>query len=336
MARSLIHLAAAALIACWSAAVLAQPPRPRIGDVCSIGFDPVWISQSYDPMSPNDYVASFTATARRANQPDGTHYSALLLRSGNYRLFSQLFVIRDDGNGSGGNVVYERPGPSLQPGLDDAGEIDLAFAATPSGVYSRTVEMQLRIPAGTAIEPGTFEHVFDVRYLCDYSDGRSDRGTVNRGFSIYLSVNGSVQASLVGTEPDFGEIGMLSDTDVAAAGPSVNLRRHYLRVAGTGPYQVDVSSQNGWRMTATGAPTGNAAERIAYRYELLGQQLDSSRPNFTPVRCQASGLAGENITLTAILTQGGLGKVPSPVYRDIITITVAPLATWVTDTQRCT
>jgi hypothetical protein len=335
MTRSLLHLAAAALIACWSAAALAQPPRPRIGDVCSVSFDPVWISQSYDPVSPNDYVASFTATARRGGQPIGTHYSALLLRAGNYRLFSQLFVISDDGNGTGGNVVHERPGPSLNPGLDDANEIDLAFAAS-GAVSSGRVEMQLRIPAGTAIEPGTFEHVFDVKYLCDYLDGRSDRGTINRGFSVYLSVNGSVQASLVGTEPDFGEIGMLSDTDVAAAGPSVNMRRHYLRVAGTGPYSVDVRSQNNWRMTATGAPTSNAAERIAYRYELLGQEVDSSRPNFTTVRCQASGLAGENIAMTATLTQGGLGKVPSPVYRDIITISIAPLATWVTDTQRCT
>jgi hypothetical protein len=334
--RSLLFLlAAAVLIACWSAAAPAQPPRTRIGDTCSVAYDPVWISQSYDPMSPNDYVVSFTATARRGGQPFGTNYSALLLRAANYRLFTQVFLIRDDGSGSGGNVVYERPGPNLEPGLNDAGEIDLAFSAA-DAVTSRTVEMQLRIPAGTAIEPGTFEHVFDVRYLCDYLDGRSDRGTINRAFSIYLSVNGSVQASLVGTEPDFGEIGMLSDTDVAAAGPSVNLRRHYLRVAGTGPYSVDVSSQNGWRMTATGAPTGNAAERIAYRYELLGQQLDSSRPNFTQVRCQASGLAGENIAMTAILTQGGLGKVPSPNYRDIITISIAPLATWVTDTQRCT
>jgi hypothetical protein len=335
MARSLIHLAVAALIACWPAAAVAQPPRLRIGDVCNVSFDPVWISQSYDPMSPNDYVASFTATARRGSNNVGTHYSALLLRSGNYRLFTQMFVLSDDGNGGGGNVIYERPGPSLDPGLNDAGEIDLAFAAS-SGVTSGRAEMQLRIPAGTAIEPGVFEHVFDVKYLCDYLDGRSDRGTVNRAFTVYLSVNGSVQASLVGTEPDFGEIGMLSNTDVAAGGPSVNLRRHYLRVAGTAPYSVDVSSQNGWRMTATGAPTGNAAERIAYRYELLGQEVDSIRPNFTPVRCQASGLAGENITMTATLTEGGLGKVPSPVYRDIITITITPLATWVTDTQRCT
>ena len=88
-------------------------------------------------------------------------------------------------------------------------------------------------------------------------------------------------------------------------------------------------------MTATGAPSGNAAERIAYRYELLDQELDSGRPNFTPVRCEASGVSGENIAMTATLTEGGLGKVPSPGYRDIITVTVTPLAVWVSETVRC-
>jgi hypothetical protein len=285
-------------------------------------------------MSPDDFIASFTATARRGSNTLGTNYSALLLRHGDYRLLTELYVLRDDGNGAGGNVVYERPGPSLNAGLDDAGEIDLVFASA-SDVSSRTVDMQLRIPAGTAIDPGIYEHQFDVKYLCDYQDGRSDRGNVNRGFVLYLSVNSVVEASLSGAEPDFGEIGALSDIDVAGAPPSTTQRRQYMRVAATGPYAVNVVSQDGWRMTATGAPTGSTAERIRYRYELLGQTLDSARPNFTPVMCEASGVAGENIALTATLTEGGLGKVPSPSYRDIITITVAPLATWVNGTVRC-
>ena len=142
--------------------------------------------------------------------------------------------------------------------------------------------MAIRIPAGTEIDPGDSLLEFDVKYVCNHDDERTTRGHNNRGFTISFPVNTAVQASLVGTEPDFGEIGMLSDIDVAGAPPSTTQRRHYLRVASTGPYEVMVVSQNGWRMTATGAPTGNAAERIAYRYELLGQELDSGRPNFTP------------------------------------------------------
>jgi hypothetical protein len=335
MARYRLGLAAVALMACWpvTAQAQAQAQRPRIGDECSVGYDPVWVSQPYDPTSPNDYVASFTATARRGSHTLATNYSALLLRHGDYRLLTEVYVLADDGSGAG-NVAHERPGPSLEPGLDDSGEIDLAFPSSNS-VASRTVEMQLRIPAGTAIDPGIYEHVFDVKYLCDYQDGRPDRGNVNRGFAIYLSVSSVVQASLVGSEPDFGEIGTLSTLDVAGAPASVTQRRHYMRVASTGPYQVDVTSQNGWRMTAGGAPTGNEGERIRYQYELLGQTLSSARPNFTPVRCAASGVSGENITLTATLTEGGQGKVPSPNYRDVVTITVTPMAVWAPYIERC-
>jgi hypothetical protein len=39
--------------------------------------------------------------------------------------------------------------------------------------------------------------------------------------------------------------------------------------------------------------------------------------------------------LNATLTQGGLGKVPSPNYRDIITITVTPLAVAGDGAVRC-
>ena len=189
--------------------------------------------------------------------------------------------------------------------------------------------MAIRIPAGTEIDPGIFQAQFDVKYLCNHDDERTTRGIVNRGFTIIFPVSSAVQASLVGTEPDFGEIGMLSDIDVAGAPPSTTRRDHYMRVASTGPYEVMVVSQNGWRMTATGAPTGNAAERIGYRYELLGQELDSSRPNFTPVQMRGERRQRREHPLTATLTEGGQGKVPSPSYRDIVTITVTPLAVWV-------
>src|SRR5205085_9066122 len=109
----------------------------------------------------------------------------------------------------------------------------------------------------------------------------------------------------------------------------------FMRVASTGPYEVNVVSQNGWRMTASGGPTGNTSERIGYRYELLGQELDSGKPNFTPVHCKSSGVSGENIRLTATLAEGGQGKLPSPVYRDIVTITVTPLAALTGETVRC-
>lgn len=334
MARTLLGLCAAVLLASWSGAALAQAPDQRIAERCDVSFDPIIVSQPYNPLSSHDYAVNFTATARSSGENSSMNYSAVLLRLGGRRLPMEIAVLADDGAGSG-NVLYERPGPRLASGLDDAAEIDLRFDQILGPIASRPVQMQLRIPAGAEIDPGFAVGEFDVKYLCDHLTGRSDKGTTNRGFVVYLPVNTALQASLTGAEPDFGEIGALSSIDVAGAPPSTTQRRHYMRVASTGPYQVAVTSQNGWRMTATGAPTSNAAERITYRYELLGQTMDSSRPNFTPVRCDASGVSGENIALTATLTEGGQGKVPSPNYRDIITITISPLAGVVAGAQRC-
>ena len=337
MPMPLFRLAAASLILCWPAAVLAQGPRPRIFDRCEVTFNPVILSQPYNPLAPDDYVQSFVTTANRAGgegnqEARGLIYNAVLLKHGNYRLPTELYVI--DAGGSSGDVLYDRPGPIVGPELGNHGEIEARFDL---GQSTNPVAMAIRIPAGTEIDPGlgTFQAEFDVKFVCNHDDVRTTRGYNNRGFTITFPVSTVVQASLVGAEPDFGEIGMLSDIDVAGAPPSTTQRRHYMRVASTGPYEVMVVSQNSWRMTATGAPSGNNAERIAYRYELLGQALDSGRPNFTPVHCKASGISGENISLTATLTEGGMGKVPSPVYRDIITITVTPLALSVGEAERC-
>jgi hypothetical protein len=333
LAMSLLRLVAAAVLICSSATLLAQRPGPRISDRCDISFDPVTLGQPYDPMSPNDYVQTLVTVLRR---PSGDvaaamSYSAVLLTHGNFRLPIQLYVIDQVGSATG-EVLYGRPGPRVGEDLGDNGEIEARFERQqPSNASS----LAIRIPAGTEIDPGPLVMQFDVKYVCNHDDSRTTQGHDNRGFSISLTVLAGVQASLVGSEPDFGEIGALSDTDVAGAPSSTTQRTQHMRVASTGPYEVDVVSQNGWRMTATGGPTSNPAERINYRYELLDQALDSSRPNFTPVRCKASGVSGENIRMTAILTQGGKGKAVSSNYRDIITITLTPLAVAISDAERC-
>jgi hypothetical protein len=191
------------------------------------------------------------------------------------------------------------------------------------------------MPAGANLSPGIVSARFDVKYLCDFALIASIRGTAQRAFTLNSNVTSAVQASLVGVDPDFGEIGNLSDSDVSSAPPSKTQRRHFMRVASSGPYEVRVASQNQWRMTATGAPTSVPADRIRYRDELLGQTMDSTRPIFTPVSCRSSGITGENITLTATLTEGGQGKTVSSNYRDIVTITITPLAAGTNGAVNC-
>jgi hypothetical protein len=60
MKKSLSAVALAALIACWSATAMAQAkaPRPRIGDICSVGFG--GCCQSNRNSSPIDTAVPFS------------------------------------------------------------------------------------------------------------------------------------------------------------------------------------------------------------------------------------------------------------------------------------
>lgn len=315
------------LVLLWPARAFAQLQN------CTVTFDPVTLARDYNPLDADDFVVSFNATGYRSGLAFAGKFSALLMRQSNDSIPYELIVLSDDGSGVG-SVLYQPPGPVLRTGLNDSGEIDLDYGIVIFN-NSRTFQMQLRIPAGTDLPAGVVHAVFDVKYLCEFGFLSELRGINLRAFTVNFNVASAVQASLVGQDPNFGEIGNLSDTDVAGAPPSTTQRRHFLRVASTGPYEVRVESQNQWRMTATGAPSNVPAERIRYRYELLGQTLESSRPNFTPVSCRAAGIAGQNIPLTATLTEGGQGKTVSPNYRDIITVTITPMAANTGGTVQC-
>jgi hypothetical protein len=270
---------------------------------------------------------SFTATGRRSGFTLDATFSAILLRRTGDSLPYELFVISDDGGAGGVNIINAPPGPALRTGLNDPGEIDLNFGILFGLPATRTFEVQLRIPAGVDLSAGNLEARFDVKYLCESRFLGNQTGTTPQGFVMTIPVSSALQASLVGAGPDFGEIGNLSSAAVATAPLATTERRHFLRVASSGPYEIRIDSQNAWRMSATGTQTSAPAELIAYRYALLGQTLDNSRRTFTPVLCRTTGTGGQLIPITATLTEGGLGKTPSPTYRDIVTVTVTPLAT---------
>src|SRR4051794_33638062 len=101
MRSALVRLAPFAVLACWQAPAVAQKPRNDIGDKCNVDFGPVTLSQPYNPLSPDDYAVSFTATAHRRDRNTTTEFSGVLLRDGNYRLPTELYVIADDGGGGG-------------------------------------------------------------------------------------------------------------------------------------------------------------------------------------------------------------------------------------------
>ena len=55
------------------------------------------------------------------------NYSAVLLRHGNYRLPTELFVLDAEGGRHAERVLYDRPGPPIGADLGDNGEIEARF-----------------------------------------------------------------------------------------------------------------------------------------------------------------------------------------------------------------
>jgi hypothetical protein len=293
-----------------------------------VTLDPVVVSQPYNPMSATDYVAAFTVTAHRVrpflSSPAAEANFVFLRKTTDSRPY-ELFVLLDDGGAGGTNSVFNPPGPTVQPGNNDAAEVDLRFGSS-FQPDTRTFDLQLRIPAGASLPAGDTDILLDVSYLCEFDLFFSQRGVDPSAFRVRITVSSALQASLVGTELDFGEIGSLSTQAVGTAPLTTTQRRRFLRVASSGPYEVRAESQNAWRMTVTGAATSKPNEQIGYRFELLGQSVDATRRTFQPVLCRSAGTGGQLLPMTATLTEGGLGKAPSPTYRDIVTITVTPMA----------
>ena len=126
MTRSLLRLAAAALIVCWSAAALAQRPSPRIFDRCDVTFDPVVLSQAYNPMSPNDYVASFTTTAHRPGGDNDSRHELQRRAAQAWQLPASHRIVSCSMTKAGPRETSSMiaPVPRLGEGLGDHGEIE--------------------------------------------------------------------------------------------------------------------------------------------------------------------------------------------------------------------
>jgi hypothetical protein len=97
-----------------------------------------------------------------------------------------------------------------------------------------------------------------------------------------------------------------------------------IRVASSGPYRVELSSQNNFRLTLAGGSLANSSQTMQYALGFLGQRLTSGLP-FAPTTCARAGIGGVNLPVQARLLEGGQRKAPSNSYSDVITITISPL-----------
>lgn len=240
-----------------------------------------------------------------------------------------FFLVQSSGM-AGLRIRYQ--GRDVLHPLSQAPRLSLLFPGSGTIFYnfglfgdqdSVSLPLTISVPAGmdlTAGEPLTF----DIVYVCDGIFGMDSvfvPDIVPRALTVRIDVASALQASWAGPQLDFGEIGNLDN--VAAAQRSVT---GAVRVASSGPYSVSVRSANGYRMTYPGGSPDDPQQRINYSVNFLGQGASPGAPRILEAVCRRAGLSGRNLPLSVRLLEGGSDKTAAPDYKDILTVTVTPLA----------
>lgn len=234
---------------------------------------------------------------------------------------------------NGTSILYTEGNTMGHPTINSqsAGEINYNFGGASQPDQSTPFNLVVTVPANVDLSAGN-PIDFDILYVCNGTGGMADVVTPTKlSSAIHINVNvlSALQASYAGPALDFGEVGDKTDADVTS---TPILRTGYVRVASSGPYSIDVTSQNGYKLTFPGGNPANATQSMGYSATFVGQTRNPS--NTTPITrtCTRAGLAGSPpnqgvlLPVDVRLLQGGQTRTPAPNYQDILTVTISPLA----------
>ena len=214
-------------------------------------------------------------------------------------------------------------------GAGAAGEIRYDFGNLLASDLSTPLNLRVTVPPGTDLSAGE-PIILDMLYICSGEGGMQSVPVPTRDVgAIRINVNtvSALQAYYAGAALDFGEIGDITTTQVQAAPDRYTTSSaNSLRVRSSGPFEVQVRSQNDFRLTFPGGSLANSAQTIRYSARFLGQEVTSNAA-FGTRTCARAGIGGEAgmLPLRAILKEGGAGKTPAPNYADTISITFTPI-----------
>jgi hypothetical protein len=233
---------------------------------------------------------------------------------------------------NGVSVLYTEGQTGTRPtiGAQSPGEMHYNFGGASAPDQSTPFNLVVTVPAGLDLSAGQPIR-FDISYVCNGTGGLRDVSVPTKlasAIQINVNVLSALQASYVGPVLDFGEVGAKTD---AQAPTDPGPRTGFLRVASSGPYSVEMRSEKGYRLSYPGGNPAIATQSIAYQASLLGQTRSPADTTSIRQVCTRAGLAssssgqGVRIPLTVTLQQGGLGKLPAPVYQDNLVVTITPL-----------
>ena len=307
---------------------------------------------TYDPFSGNNTNINLTGvTLSRVNGPGGE-------KTANIEFYVKgttaaqngtiLIPVSASGSGNGGptgsNIFFGTnqtpPILNINAGSPAPGVFRWAFSGNNAGSDTFTLNLTLQLPANLNLIAGT-TLPFDIVYSCNGTGGGgpfTDTGTVSNAIVVNVTILSGLQASYVGTNLDFGEVGNLTTAQVLGAPATYTTPpTNYIRVASSGPYKVAIASANNYKLTFPGGSLANAAQTLAYKALFLGQTPTTASPTFNTITCVRAGTdaAAGILPIRATLLEGGQGKTPAGNYSDTITVTVTPLLSTAPSQQNC-
>jgi hypothetical protein len=237
----------------------------------------------------------------------------------------------------GNNVLYTEGSTSGRPkaltssdgGAGAAGEIRYDFGNSNSSDTSTPINLLVTVPASVDLTAGQ-PIEFDILYICSGQGGLSSVSAPTKltdAIRINVNVVSALQAYYAGSPIDFGEIGEATTAQVLASPDAYSTpATNTIRVKSSGPYQVDVRSQNNFRLTFPGGNLADSSQTIRYEIYFIGTHINSNTP-FGTMLCQRAGVGGATgtIPIRGFLLEGGAGKAASTNYSDIVTVTFSPL-----------
>jgi spore coat protein U-like protein len=217
-------------------------------------------------------------------------------------------------------------------GSPSAGNRFAHIQFTGNNAASDTIEVNFSVQFPGNLNLAASQNLaFDLEYTCTAQPGGATGGGVLANQIVFpITVLSGLQASYVGQSLNFGEVGRTADVDAG----QIPARSGDIRVASSGPYTIALTSQNRYRMTLSGnnAPA-DPAQDLDYELSFLGMTRSKVNAD-TPLSktCVRAGLGspplsgGRLLPIQAKLLEGGAEEVPATTYKDILTVTVTPLA----------
>ena len=211
--------------------------------------------------------------------------------------------------------------------------LKLSFTGNNTSSDTATVTFQVTLPANLNLNAAN-SLAFDAIFACSTSGGgqpTQQTGQISNAVVFPVVVLSALQASYVGPVLDFGEVGDKTTLQVQGASGTYT-KSGDIRVASSGPYLINLSSTNNYRLTFPGGDLATPGHTLAYDATLLGitRNNTSGAPGSSQAAiskaCLQAGVSGVLLPVSVRLMEGGRTKTPASAYTDFLNVTVTPQA----------